>query len=127
MEARRLFAQAGLEEVGDDHIGKLLCTSPTDPNDGLWPHEAVREVLEQVPEEVIAEAFWIGRRNLRGVTTRSLTDGGKQERALAQDYQSASDRMHDQWPRTADIIAKLAASYLSDAKYHDDEVARRQL
>jgi len=56
MGARRLFAQAGLEEVGDDHIGKLLCTSPTDPNDGLW--ELCRNLGDAVIRRRSVLACW---------------------------------------------------------------------
>jgi len=36
----------GILKIGDRCIGKLLSHSPTG-NDGVWPHETVRDILER--------------------------------------------------------------------------------
>jgi hypothetical protein len=46
-EARKRCADPGLAPIGDDHIGKMLAFSPAEA-DGVWPANAVREIIESV-------------------------------------------------------------------------------
>ena len=81
-EARALARQYGREGVGDALIGQLLAHSPKG-KDGVWPAEAIRDVLEDVGTAEIANGMQVGRFNARGSVWRG--DGGEQERSLAED------------------------------------------
>ena len=75
---RKLAAEKRHVGIVDDHLGKALASSPVGA-DGAWPHESVRDVLERYNSKALADGFVVGKCNLRGVTSRSLGDGGEQE------------------------------------------------
>ena len=81
-EARRLCAERGRGEVGDNFIGNLLAKAPVG-DEGIWPCEPVRELLEQSDSQYMGNGFAVGSHNLRGVTSRGVFDGGTQARLYA--------------------------------------------
>ena len=121
-EARRLCAERGRAEIGDEYIGHLLAKSP-DGADGLWPCEPVREVLELLGPgaQHIGNGFDSGTFNLRGVTMRDPFAGGDQERALADKYQEQASMMASKWPHTAALLQRIADSYQRQAQWHDQK------
>jgi hypothetical protein len=104
--------------IGDEQIGQILSLSPVGA-DGLWPHEAVRDLLESLENEHVELGMEIGRSNQRGITTRALGEGGEQERKLAEEYQDAARALQDNWPRTAAMLMRMASGYKRDAAYED--------
>ena len=121
-EARRLCAERGRAEIGDEYIGHLLAKSP-DGEDGLWPCEPVREVLELLGAgaQHIGNGFVIGKHNLRGVTTRSMFAGGDQEHTLTDKYQEQASMMASKWPHTATLLRRIADGYKREAQWYDQE------
>ena len=121
-EARRLCAERGRAEIGDEYIGHLLAKSP-DGEDDLWPCEPVREVLELLGPgaQHIGNGFDSGTFNLRGVTMRDPFAGGDQERALADKYQEQASMMASKWPHTAALLQRIVGDYQHEAQWHDQE------
>ena len=105
--------------IGDEMIGTALAASPNDP-DGTWPGLAVRDLIERLGSDSIDAGVFVAVRKQRGATSRSLTAGGDQERALARHYHEQRQRFR-QWPRTASIFAALAQSYEREADREDEE------
>ena len=62
--------------------------------------------------------------NKRGVTSRGLTDGGVQERALADRYEASATALMDDWPRVARLLRDVAEGYRRDALREDEEARR---
>lgn len=108
--ARQLLAEADRADGGDECIGQLLSGSP-DGSDGIWPAEPVRQLLEEITGSHLRAGFEIGRFNARGVTMRGAFDGGRQERALSEQYDSWSRVVAARWPNTARILRDLARNY----------------
>ena len=106
---REKLAAVDRADIGDEMIGTALASSPADSN-GEWPGEAVRNLLERLQSDNVERGLYIAVHNQRGVTTRSPTDGGEQERQLADSYREQS-RHYQQSPRTAAIFSRLASSY----------------
>ena len=117
--ARSRLAASDRSTIGDEMIGAALAASPKDP-DGEWPGLAVRNLLERLQCDSLEGGFLMAVRNQRGVTSRSLTAGGEQERQLTESYKEQSRRFQE-WPRTAAIFSKLARSYEHEARLHDRE------
>jgi hypothetical protein len=109
-KVREGCAKRNRRAIGDEYIGKLLSHSPSG-SDGIWPHEAVRDIIEQYERRNIEEAIEVGLFNQRGVTSRALGEGGKQERELADKYQQQADEIKYRWPRTAAMLGRIADSY----------------
>ena len=125
--ARNRLAEVDRAVIGDQMIGEALAVSPPGPG-GEWPCLAVRKLIERLQSDDIDLGLHVALRNQRGVTSRSPTDGGDQERQLVATYREKS-RNFSRWPRTGAIFEELAASYERDAAMHDRsaEVVRRGL
>jgi addiction module HigA family antidote len=115
--ARALARAYGREEIGDSQIGQLLSNSAPG-KDGVWPLEAVRDVLEDLGTPTMANGMLVGRLNARGPTWRG--EGGDQERTLAKTYRDWSMRVAAEHPFTSQLLTDLAKSYERDAGWHDD-------
>ncbi|HYT10632.1 MAG TPA: hypothetical protein VEL73_08220, partial [Mycobacteriales bacterium] len=68
--------------------------------------------------------FAIGLHNKRGVTWRSLTDGGKGEYDLARRYADMAKAIEATHPRTAAVLRGVAEAYRSEARRNDEEAKR---
>ncbi len=119
-EARRLCKDRDREVIGDQQIGQVLSNAPVG-SDGIWPCEPMRDLLEEIGSHHVGVGFVVGKRNQRGVTSRSLFDGGKQERTLADGYRADSARIRAQWPFTAKLLREITDNYQVEGKIHDRE------
>ena len=117
-DARLALADADRADVGDEVIGEALAWSPPG-EDGLWPAEPVRDLVESIGSTQLAAGLHIGVINRRGVTTRSPYDGGEQERKEAAKYAAWAREAASRWPRTSRILRGLAESYERDAQRED--------
>lgn len=102
----------------DIQIGFILAHAPADP-DGIWPHTAVRNLIERLSNEIIDRHIQNEIYNSRGVVSRGLNDGGKQERGLAEKYKKIGSAIKAKWPRTAKMLRGIAESYEYQAKNED--------
>ncbi|MDO4888482.1 MAG: hypothetical protein Q3979_07265 [Actinomycetaceae bacterium] len=118
-DCRTLFEERDRSNVGDGAIGEVLATSP-DGNDGIWPAEVVRDIVEDLKSSSIESGLVTGRLNSRGVSVRGVDDGGKQERLLAQRYCDEAQRIQIQRPRTADVLRQVADVNEQFADYFDE-------
>jgi len=99
--------------------------SPHD-DDGAWPHPAVRDVIENAESTELERAFELGVYNGRGVVTRAWNEGGAQETALADRYQSFARTIADRSPRTATLLRRIADGYRAEARRRDEEAELRE-
>jgi len=123
---RALGREHGRFEVTDVVIGQVLAHAPSDDADGAWPHRFVRNEIERAASDDLEQGIQTERFNMRGVTTRGMYDGGDQERALVEEYQGYARASH-RWPRTADMLERLAAGWKRDADREDLEARQRRL
>jgi hypothetical protein len=117
-KVRELAAECDLSKIADCYIGRCFAFSPTAP-DGLWPHKAVRDLIEELANPTINNNWRTQIANNRGVTTRLSTDGGEQERVLASKYANDAKQLGMQWPQTSAILRKIADGYSRQASRED--------
>ena len=122
---RSRIEETDRQGIGDTLIGAALAASPAD-SDGEWPGAAVRDLIERVKSDDLDRGLTVAVCNQRGGTTRSPTDGGDQERELADRYREQSRRF-SHWPRTAAIFDSLADTYEDEAGIHDRRAEARRL
>ncbi|MFJ5989338.1 hypothetical protein [Lentzea sp. NPDC092896] len=124
---RDRLSEAARLESGDSHIGQILAYAPPD-QDGLFPPRVVRDLLEELQSDAIDSGLEMGIFNKRGFTSRGATEGGTQERDLAQRYRDLASESFD-WPRTRGVLRGLAESYEHYARQVDEraEQLRRGL
>ena len=128
-KARTKCQESGHLEICDEQIGEVLARDPEpdDPTTG-WPDEAIRDTLEEFSvsnDSPILRGFEIGIFNKRGVTCRSLTAGGVQERDLADKYRVYLQASQDEWPLVAASLKRVAERYEADALREDEEAKKR--
>lgn len=122
-DARRLLRESDRSQVGDHEIGQILAFAVAD-TDATYPPRAVCEVVEHTKSDDLDSGLRIGYFNKRGVTSRGLTDGGKQERDLAERYDEWAAQLSN-WPRVRRLFREIAAGYRRDAEREDLEAERR--
>lgn len=117
IKVRELAAECDRSKIADRYIGYRLSFSPADP-DGAWPHRVVRDLIE-LANSTVKDNWRTQIYNNRGVTSRSSTDGGEQERVIAEKYEKDAKQIGNQWPHTAAILRKLAKDYSGEASKED--------
>jgi hypothetical protein len=125
-ETRRLAKAADRLAITEQYIGKMLSHALADPGDKVWPHRAIRDGLETWKSHEIELGIIIGKMNSRGVTTRALLDGGKQEYALAADVREDASKVNA-WPRTKLMLIGLAERWEHSAEHEDRRVDEMRL
>ena len=120
-EARRLCAEHGRVDVGDQMIGQLLSKAPA-AEDGSWPCLPVCEAMERVASQHISIGFNVGVHRARGATSRAIDEGGAQERELAAKYRGWSEQRAFDYPYVGGVLESVAADYDRQAKREDTEV-----
>jgi hypothetical protein len=121
--ARRDLAGKDREAIGDQQIGQLLSAAPVG-DDGAWPAEPIRNLIEEIESEDLETGLEVGRYNARGITIRAAYAGGDQERALSQQYQEWSNIVAPAWPRTGRILQYFADQYEREARAEDARAQR---
>lgn len=111
-------------EVADVCIGKLLSGAPMG-NDGVWPCEPVRQVLEDMHSKDMINGAHTGLYNSRGVVTRG--EGGNQERELAEKYRVWANALQYSHPYLAsELLMGMVKSYEHEANREDTEARLRR-
>jgi hypothetical protein len=123
-DARVELAGARRSAIGDAMIGHILWYSPPG-QDGLHPHEGVRELFEALVADHIESGFQIEAFNSRGVAFRRR--GGDQERELAARYAGIAAALRARWPRTAAIFRELAERYEHLGRFEDERAEQEEL
>jgi addiction module HigA family antidote len=122
-DVRALCKTYARETVGDSVIGELLSKSGPG-KDGIWPAEGLRDALEDVGTQKIADGMAIGLYNQRGAHWRDV--GGKQERELAAKYISWSRQVAVEHPFTSRLLERISQSYGRDAEWQDTDANLRK-
>jgi hypothetical protein len=125
-EARRMSKDADRAIIADQQIGQVLAYAPFDAEDGAWPAKSIRDVIEDVADDQIELGIAISRFNQRGAFTKSLFDGGAQERGIAEQYREWSQAARG-WPRTSSLLRRIAEDWDRHAKRADSEAELDQL
>ena len=123
---RRSCAELGRIDLADQYLGKLF-SHALPGKDGVWPNEAVRDVMEDLQSEYISHGAYIGLRNARGPHWRK--EGGDQERELANKYRAWADALQFSYPFVAStLLMSMAKTYECEAEERDTEAnIRRRL
>ncbi|NLS02207.1 hypothetical protein HGP14_02335 [Rhizobium sp. P32RR-XVIII] len=112
-EVRRLGAEEDRVVITDLYIGHMLAHAPED-KDKAWPHVAVRKLLDSLTIEDIERGIMTERYNMRGVYSKSLYEGGKQELDIARQYKEWAHAT-SAFPTTSMMLDRIAESYERDA------------
>lgn len=124
-EVRKLCRERDRLTVCDITLGEMLAHSPAG-QDGIWPFEPARELLDRPELEDFREGFRTGAINKRGVTSRAPDEGGSQERSLAANYRHYANALRTSHPNLAAVLDELADSYEHEGIHEDLEARLRR-
>lgn len=124
--ARTALTEKGREDIGDQYIGHILAHSPADYTDEAWPHQKVRDVIEELASENVESGIRVQLFNNRGVHTRGMFAGGEQERELAEKYREWASKCL-KWPRTQQLLAGIASEWDADAQREDERAEQDKI
>ncbi len=117
-------AELARSQIGDECIGKLLSSAPIG-DDGVWPCEPVRQVIEDLRSKSVVSGAQTGRYNARGVQWRG--EGGDQERVLAQQYRKWAEALQFTHPYvSSELLMGMVKMYEADANREDTESGIRR-
>lgn len=125
-KARGLCEKLDRKEAGDSQIGQVLAHAIS-KEESVWPPEAVCKIIDEIQSGRLDSGFMIEIHNKRGIVTKSLSEGGQQERKLAEQFRRYADKWSIRYPRTASILRKVAEGYENQAKQEDKEAEGRDL
>ena len=121
LEVRKLCKEHNIIKAADSILGQLFAHAPIDDKDQGWPHQAVRNIIEELKSDRLDQGFKIGITNKRGVFWGDLYEGGEQERKLADKYKTLAEKIRLLWPRTAKLLREIKEEYLSLGKIKDNK------
>lgn len=120
-----LAKRADRFEIAGEQIGALVAHCPVDPEDEIWPHRSIRMCLELWASDAIERGVINARINIRGVTRRQPKDGGMLEWNLVEGLRWNAASLTE-WPRTSQLLQKLADYWEVAAKQQDIRVKQRE-
>ncbi len=126
-EVRRLAREVGhaeFEELVDEQVGQILAWAPADPEDRVWPHRAVRDMLDNLGSEALLRGLRVGRFNRIGafwVAERKYRSEAERCREWAEKLDGIC------WPHTKRLLIDLAEAFEKEdeALWRDLERDRR--
>ncbi|MGZ8937081.1 MAG: HigA family addiction module antitoxin [Halobacteriota archaeon] len=111
-------------DIADICLGKLLSGAPLG-NDGVWPCEPVRQVMEEVHSKNMIAGMRTGRYNARGAHRRG--EDGTQERELADIYRVWENELRYSHPFVAsELLKEMVWTYEHEANREDTEACLRR-
>jgi hypothetical protein len=111
-------------DIADICIGKLLSHAPVG-EDGIWPCESVRDLMEELQSEHIMSGAHTGIYNSRGAHWRG--EGGDQERELAEKYRKWALALQVSHPFVSSkLLMDMATTYEREASHNDIEAGIRR-
>jgi hypothetical protein len=119
-DVRNLCKEKDRLEVCDIILGQILANAPKG-DDNIWPFELARAILDRSHADDIRHGFILGAINRRGVTYRSPSEGGRQERELAEEYRAYADGLRNRYPQLAATLDEIARAYEGQGRVEDIE------
>jgi hypothetical protein len=101
-----------------ESIGHVLAHAPKAPVGGAWPHRSVCDLIETLQSDDTESGILIERFKMRGVYSKALFEGGKQEYALASEARGCAEKCVA-WPRMYKVLNDIARQWDEDAKRED--------
>ncbi len=123
--ARIAFAKAGLSEVGDFYLGKVLGCSPKSA-DGAWPLPAVCDLIDEINDAHFDEGLVAEMCSALSSSVRGIYEGGRQEREIAQRYRTWSKQIRPRSRHTARLLKQAAEMYEKRAEHEDEQAELRE-
>lgn len=124
-ETRALCLSVGRLGQADNYIGGVFGRSR--PYNNFWPQEAICNIIQESRSREMESGFDTAIYNKRGVFTKSIAEGGLQEKQLSNQYKTYAKQTLLHWPRVSVILDNVAKMYESRANEEDTEALELDL
>jgi hypothetical protein len=124
-KVRDMAERLGRLEVADIHIGYVLAEYPE--KDEPWPPKEICTIIDSINTQSIKNGFSSSTFNKRGSSIRGPFDGGDIEKGHAKYFRSQAVKIKYDFPKTAEVLNRLADGYEKDAKRMDEMAERDKL
>ena len=111
VEFKELLKQQKQTRLFTHFLGRIFAYSPIG-EDGYYPHESIRDAIQEYGDQSLENEYVISVFNQRGVFSPT---GGVAERELAKKYKKNADAVRVRYPKVASIYDRLSERYLYDA------------
>ena len=116
-EARSLLADTDIRELAEERLGRILAALPPDPDDGISPPAALRDLLEeQQPESLVdglVQGLVSGPTPIQvGIVPQMAAEAEEGATQADSDIEMISSR----WPATAALLRRTANGRASAAR-----------
>ena len=125
VKAREILQADGRLAMCDHTIGQVLSGSPGG-DDSIWPHPAVRDLIEELESDDFEQGLMIGLLNSEGVTWRDPKEGGSREQSAADRYEQWARAVCHRRGRTAAMLRRMQDSYQARARHEDQRAELRE-
>ncbi len=116
-EARSLLADADIRELAEERLGRVLAALPPDPDEGISPPVALRDLLEEQQSEALVDGLVQGL--VSGPTPLQIgivpQMAAEAEQGAAQ-AESDMETISFRWPATAALLRRAANGRASAAR-----------
>lgn len=113
---KKAAEDAGYKKAIELCIGKLLSYSPVG-EDGIFPHEIVRNYFEKIFIKTEIDEFVIGKYNQRGAHVLS---GGINEKKIGDKYNEDAKKLRISYPNTSLILRRMSENYNKESAFDRD-------
>lgn len=113
---KKAAEDAGYKKAIELCIGKLLSYSPVG-EDGIFPHEIVRNYFEKIFIKTEIDEFIIGKYNQRGAHVLS---GGINEKKIGDKYNEDAKKLRISYPNTSLILRRMSENYNKESAFDRD-------
>lgn len=107
-----MLRKQGKTDQISSYLGNLFVYSPIG-NDGHFPHELIRDTIEEIADDQFYDAYFCEVYNQRGFHV--ITDGDS-DLSLAEKYKKEANHLKCIYPKTAKIYEKLSEAYEKSGK-----------
>ncbi|SDS21205.1 hypothetical protein SAMN04489860_1048 [Paraoerskovia marina] len=122
-DAREQLVAVGRSRVGEHQLGQVLAQAPAGTG-GSAIHPVVLQIVEDLHSDAVERGVEVGFYNKRGISTRSILEGGTQEWEAAEVLRRQAVQVGAS-PRARNMLNRLADSYESSARREDRSAERR--
>jgi len=96
-------------------LGRVLSKSSED--NGIWPRKEICRFIDEINNPKLKNSFKSSIKMKYATYSKSIYDGGRREKNIANKYYEYAEKIVDDYPVTAKILFEVSKKFENDAKY----------
>lgn len=104
-----LAKEADREDIFNSKFGEKLGECPLNGQDGYWPHEAIRKLIELPGNDLLRQRFSSGKVATIHGKVREVQSAKVLDEESARELQAASAKIFPLYPKTAAVLVQIAS------------------